>query len=97
MTALAGGDLALPADIQWSDIAYISERVLVVAVIVTVIGLLVLRHFAARSIGLMLTVVVAVSVICSLSGVGVIAYRMLAVIDRDVMFELISSAAAETE
>jgi signal transduction histidine kinase len=74
---MAGGDLALPAGIQWSDILYISSRVLITAVIVSVLGIALLRLFAARSIGLMITVVVAVSVVCSLSGVGVIAYRML--------------------
>jgi signal transduction histidine kinase len=93
VTALAGGDLALPADIQWADIAWISERVLILAVIVTVIGLLVLRQFAARSISLMLTIVVAVSVICSLSGVGVIAYRMLgSTEERDEILDLMAIA-----
>ena len=44
MSALAGGDLALPAQIQWSDIWYISSRVLIIALVVTVIGILVLRQ-----------------------------------------------------
>jgi signal transduction histidine kinase len=88
VTVLASGDPSLPAGIQWSDLAYISERVLVTALIVTVIGLLVLRLFAARSISLMLTVVVAVSVICSLSGVAVIAYRMLGAEERDEILDL---------
>jgi len=91
--ALAGGDLALPAGIQWSDILYISSRVLITAVIVSILGIAVLRLFAARSIGLMITVVVAVSVICSLSGVGVIAYRMLGSASaRDQILDLMGIA-----
>jgi signal transduction histidine kinase len=89
VTALAGGGLALPAGIQWSDIFYISIRVLIIAVIVTVIGLLVLRQFAARSISLMITIVVLVSVFCSMAGVGVIAYRMLgSAEERDEILDL---------
>ena len=39
---------------------------LVIAVVVTLIGVLALKRFAARSIGLMITIVVAVTVItCS--------------------------------
>ncbi len=93
MTTLAGGALALPAGIQWSDIAYISIRVVVIALVVTAIGIFVLRRFAARSISLMVTVVVAVSVICSLSGVGVVAIRMLGTAEeRDEILDLMSIA-----
>jgi signal transduction histidine kinase len=90
---LAGGDLALPANIQWSDVLYITERVLVLAVIVTLIGILVLRQCAARSIRLMLTIVVAVAVICSLLGVAVIAYRMVGTAEeRDEILDLMGIA-----
>jgi signal transduction histidine kinase len=90
---LAGGDLALPANIQWSDVLYITERVLVLAVIVTLIGILVLRQCAARSIKLMLTIVVAVAVICSLLGVAVIAYRMVGTAEeRDEILDLMGIA-----
>ena len=89
MSALAGGDLALPAQIQWADVWYISSRVLIIALCVTVIGIVVLRQVAARSIGLMITIVVAVSVICSMAGVGVIAYRMLgSTTERDEILDL---------
>ena len=44
MNVLAGGDLALPAQIAWSDIWYISSRVLIIALCVTVIGIVVLRQ-----------------------------------------------------
>ena len=93
MTALAGGDLALPAGIQWSDILYISSRVLVLMVVVTIIGILVLRRFAARSIGWGITAVVVVSVFCSLSGVGVVAIRMIGTAEeRDQILDLLSIA-----
>ena len=63
MTALADGASVLPNGIAWSDLAYISERVLVIALVISVIGMLLLRRLAARSIGLMVTIVVAVSVV----------------------------------
>ena len=87
------GDLALPAGIQLSDLLYITERVLVIALVITVIGIVALRRLAARSIGLMITIVVAVSVVTSLAGVGVIAYRMLGTAsDRDAMMDLMAIA-----
>jgi signal transduction histidine kinase len=90
---LAGGDMALPAGIQWSDVLYITERVLGLALIVTLIGIAVLRQCAARSIKLMLTVVVAVAVICSLLGVAVIAYRMIGTAEeRDEIVDLMGIA-----
>jgi signal transduction histidine kinase len=85
--------LALPAGIQWSDVLYITERVLGLALIVTLIGIAVLRQCAARSIKLMLTVVVAVAVICSLLGVAVIAYRMIGTAEeRDEILDLMGIA-----
>jgi signal transduction histidine kinase len=93
VTVLAGGDLALPAGIQWSDLLYISERVLVIALIITVIGIMLLKRLAARSIGLMVTIVVAVSMVTSLAGVGVIAYRMVGTAaERDDVLDLMAIA-----
>ena len=93
MRSLAGGGMALPAGIQWSDVLYITERVLGLALIVTLIGIAVLRQCAARSIKLMLTVVVAVAVICSLLGVAVIAYRMIGTAEeRDEILDLMGIA-----
>ena len=58
------------------------------SVVVTFLGIGLLRMLAAKSVGLMLTMVVAVSVICSLLGVGVIAWLMMGTIsDRDVMLD----------
>ncbi len=86
------GDLAI-AGIQWSDLLYISERVIVVSVIVTFLGIGLLRALASKSIGLMLALVVGVSVICSLLGVGVIAWLMMGTTsDRDVMLDLMAIA-----
>ena len=93
MRALASGDLSLPAGIQWSDLAYISERVLVIALVIIGIGILVLRRVAGRSIALMVTVVVAVSVITSMAGVGVIAIRMVGTSsERDDILDLMAIA-----
>ena len=93
MTALAGGDLALPAGIQWSDLEYISERVLGIALVITLIAILALKQFAARSVGLMVTIVVAASVVTSIAGVGVIAYRMVGTAaERDDMLDLMAIA-----
>jgi signal transduction histidine kinase len=93
MTALADGDLALPAGIQWSDLEYISVRVLGIALVITLIAILALKRFAARSIGLMVTIVVAATVVTSLAGVGVIAYRMVGTAaERDDVLDLMAIA-----
>ena len=85
------GDVAI-AGIQVSDLVHVSERVIVLSVVVTFLGIGLLRMLAAKSVGLMLTMVVAVSVICSLLGVGVIAWLMMGTSDRDVMLDLMSIA-----
>ena len=86
------GGLAI-AGIQWSDLATISERVFVLSVVVTFLGIGLLKLLAAKSVGLMLALVVGVSVICSLLGVGVIAWLMMgSSSDRDVMIDLMSIA-----
>jgi len=93
VSTLAVGDLTLPAGIAWSDIGYISVRVLAIAVVVTLIGIFVLKRFAARSIGLMITIVVAATVITMLAGVGVIAYRMVGTAaERDDILDLMAIA-----
>ena len=93
MSALANGALALPAGIQWSDVAFISEGVLIVAVVTTGIGILALRKLAARSIGLMITIVVAVSVVTAIAGIGVITVRMLGTgAQRDEILDLMAIA-----
>jgi signal transduction histidine kinase len=92
VTALADGPFVLPAGIQWADLLYISERVLGIAFVTSVIGLLLLRRLAARSIGLMVTIVVAVSVLTSLAGISVITIRMLGAAERNDVLDLMAIA-----
>ena len=78
---------------QWDDIWYISERLGIIALVIALLGILLLKRLAARSIVLMIIVVVLVSVLTSMSGIGVIAYRMLGTpADRDVILDLMSIA-----
>jgi signal transduction histidine kinase len=92
-----GGNLAsqiLPFGIQVSDLEFIALWTFVAAVVISVIGILLLRPLGARSLSLMFTVVVAASVLASMAGVGVIAYRMMATPgDRNVMLTLIPIGA----
>jgi signal transduction histidine kinase len=67
----------LPAGIEWSDLAWISERVAIIAVVVSIIGILVLRRLAGRSIGFMIAITVAVCTVTTIAGIGVIAWRMM--------------------
>ena len=92
MTALAAGASVLPNGIAWSDLAYISERVLVIALVISVLGMLLLRRLAARSIGLMVTIVVAVSVVTMLAGISVITIRMLGSAERNDVLDLMAIA-----
>jgi len=85
------GDVAI-AGIQMSDLVHITERVIVLSVVVTFLGIGLLKMLAARSVALMLTIVVAVSALCSLLGVGVIAWLMMGTADRDVMLDLMAIA-----
>jgi signal transduction histidine kinase len=79
----------LPFGIQVSDLEYIAFWTLVAALVISFIGILLLRPLGARSMSLMMTVVVVASVLASMVGVGVIAYRMMATpSDRNVMWTL---------
>jgi signal transduction histidine kinase len=83
----------LPADIQWSDIAWISERVAVIAVIFAAIGILLLRRLAGRSIGFMMGVTVGVCTLTTMAAIVVIAYRMVGTApERDAMLDLAAIA-----
>ncbi len=84
----------LPFGIQVSDLEYIAMWTLAAAVVIGAIGIVCLRLLAARSLGLMITIVVVASVLASMAGVGVIAYRMMGTpSDRDVMLTLIPIGA----
>ena len=86
------GHLAGPASlfggIQPSDLEVISAETVVSALVITAIGLVALRVLAARSVSMMVTVVVLASVLTSLAGVGVIAHRMLSGVDQRVVLDL---------
>src|ERR1700723_2737745 len=85
------GDVAI-AGIQVSALAGICERVTVLSVIVAFLWIGLLKLLAARSVRLLLTLVVGVSVMCSLLGMGVIAWLMMSTADRDAMLDLMPVA-----
>jgi signal transduction histidine kinase len=90
---LAESTSVLPADIQWSDVAWISERVAVIAVVFAAIGILLLRRLAGRSIGFMVGVTVAVCTLTTMAAIVVIAYRMVGTApERDAMLDLAAIA-----
>ena len=84
----------LPFGIQVSDLEYIALWTFAAAVVISLIGIVLLRLLASRSMSLMITVVVAASVLASMAGVGVIVHRMIGTpSDRDVMMTLIPIGA----
>jgi len=79
--------------VAWSDLAHVASWVGGIAVATTIIGFILLKLMADRSIGVMLTLVALVTVITSLAGVGAITFLMMASVgDRDVMLELLGIA-----
>ncbi len=80
----------LPFGIQVSDLEYIALWTFVAALVISAIGIMLLRLLASRSMSLMITIVVAASLLASMAGAAVIAYRMMGTpSDRDVMLTLI--------
>jgi signal transduction histidine kinase len=90
MTPVAelAGTTNLFVGIQLSDLEYISAVTVMFALVITAIGIVALRVLAARSVSVMVTVVVLASVLTSLAGVGVIAHRMLSGVDQRVVLDL---------
>jgi signal transduction histidine kinase len=82
-----------PAGIATSDIGFISFWTLVSALVISVIGVVTLRLLAGRSVRVMVTGIVLVSVLTSMAGVAVIAYRMLSGVNQDVVLDLMAIAA----
>jgi len=83
----------LPAGIQPSDLVFISKYVGIIAVVFAVIGILLLKRFAGRSIGFMVAIVVAVCTLTSMAGVGVIAVKMVGTpAVRDEVLDLMAIA-----
>ena len=90
MRTLAFG---LPAGIEPSDLVFISKYVAIIAVVFAVIGMLLLKLFAGRSIGFMVAIVVAVCTLTSMAGVGVIAIKMVGTpAVRDEVLDLLAIA-----
>jgi signal transduction histidine kinase len=81
-----------PAGIATPDIGFISFWTLVCALVVSLIGVLVLRRLAGRSIRVLVIGIVLVSVLTSMAGVSVIAYRMLSGVNQDVVLDLMAIA-----
>lgn len=75
-----------------SDLTYITEWVVGAGMLTTALGVVGQRLLARRSIGIQVTLVALVTVVTMLAAVGVISYRMLDVVDRDVMLELMGIA-----
>ena len=86
-----GGTLAV-AGIHMSDLEFISLRTLGAMVVVSSLGILVVRRLAGRSVGTLVLIVVIVSVICSMAGIGIIAMRMLSGANQDVVLDLMAIA-----
>jgi signal transduction histidine kinase len=74
---LAGEFFHLPAGIEWADLAWIAERVAIIAAVFAIIGILLLRRLAGRSIGLMVAITVLVCSLTSMAGIAVIAIKMV--------------------
>ena len=91
MTPLAGGPNMF-AGIALSDLEFISAVTLVFALVISIVGIVSLRALAARSVAVMVTVIVLTSVLTSLAGVGVIAKRMLPGADQRVVLDLMAIA-----
>jgi signal transduction histidine kinase len=81
-----------PAGIATTDIGFISLWTLLAALVISLIGVLTLRRLAARSVRVMVTGIVLVSVLTSMAGVSVIALRMLSGVNQDVVFDLMAIA-----
>jgi len=75
-----------------SDLMHVSEWVGGAVVVTTIIGVIVLRLIARRSVGAHVALVAAVSVVTAMVGIGEIAVIMLSPSDREVMLELMGIA-----
>jgi signal transduction histidine kinase len=84
--------ISWPAGIATSDIAFVSFWTLVAALVISAIGIVTLRLVGARSIRVMVTGIVLVSVLTSMAGVSVIAVRMLSGVNQDVVLDLMAIA-----
>jgi len=88
----ASGVLAWPAGIETSDVEFVTVWTVVSAVAITVAGVITLRLLARHSVRVMVLGVVLVSALTSTAGVAVIAHRMLAGVNQDVVYWLMTIA-----
>ena len=75
-----------------TDLTQVTVWIIGSAMLMTAVGVVGQRLLARRSVGVQVALVSVVTVVTALAAIGVIAYRMLAVVDRDVMFELMGLA-----
>ncbi|MGC2006540.1 sensor histidine kinase [Trebonia sp.] len=75
-----------------TDLLHVTEGAVGAAVISAIIGLIVLRLLAQRSVGIQIAMVSLVTVVALLLSIGDIAFLMLSVGDRKVMLELMGIA-----
>jgi len=78
--------------VELSDLAHVSEWVGGALVATTIVGLIVLRLIARRSVGAHVALVAAVSAVTAMVAIGEIAVIMLTPSDRQVMLELMGIA-----
>jgi len=84
------GSLAdVVSGVQSSDLVFVSGWVGGIAIVITIIGVVILKLMAGRSIGLMLSMVAFVTVATSLAGVVVITVRMIGAQPGKPVFELL--------
>ena len=77
MRTLAEPAFTLPAGIAPSDLAFISQYVAIIAAVFAVIGILLLKRFAGRSVGFMVAIVVGVCPGCVPLGCAVVVGRRM--------------------
>jgi signal transduction histidine kinase len=75
-----------------SDLLHIGELVAGAVVGTTLVGTVMVRLLARRSVGAHVALVAAVSVVTAMAAIGEIAFLMLSVSDREVMLELMGVA-----
>ena len=86
---MSGGLADVISGVQSSDLMFVTFWVGGIAIVITVIGVLILKLMAGRSIGLMLTMVALVTAATSLGGVVVITVRMIGAQPGRPVFELL--------
>jgi signal transduction histidine kinase len=79
-------------NVATSDLMHVSEWVGGAVVVTTIVGVIVLRLIARRSVGAHVALVAAVSVVTAMVGIAEIAVIMLSPSDREVMLELMGIA-----